>query len=334
MVVDECAELLLPRLGQDLRSVLYPGVEREHARAELKRTELTQSALFTVEYALAKTLLSWGLKPSCLVGHSVGEFVAACLAGVFDLESGLGLVAARGQLMQRMPAGSMLSIRDSAENVASYLPSELDLAAENAPGLCVVAGPTDACARFQAALTTRNIPAKLLETSHAFHSRSMDEAVALFAEQVAKVSLRAPSIPIVSTATGTWLTEQQARDSAYWSSHLRRTVRFSSALRELAQKAPHTLLEVGPRRALTTLALQRPPGDTSTRPIAIPCWHDRAEDDTEWKSLLEALGRLWVGGYPAGLVELLSQRQAPARVAAGLRLRAHPPLVGSCAEQE
>jgi len=296
LTVDECAELLRPRLGRDLREVLYPKSDREAARAELKRTELTQSALFTVEYALAKTLMSWGVRPNSLVGHSVGEFVAACLAGVFELEAALGLVAARGQLMQRMPTGSMLSVRDSFENVSRYLPAELDLAAENGPGLCVVAGPTAAAERFLAELTQREIAAKLLETSHAFHSRSMDEAVTLFAEEVRKVSLKPPQLRIVSTASGTWLTDGEACDPAYWSSHLRRTVRFVSSLRTLAQDAPHTLLEVGPRKTLTTLALQRGPGDTSPRPLAIPCLNDRAEDDGEWKPLLDALGRLWVSG--------------------------------------
>ena len=298
LTVDECAELLVPRLGRDLREVLYPKTDREAARAELKRTELTQSALFTIEYALAKTLMSWGVRPNSLVGHSVGEFVAACLAGVFELDAALGLVAARGQLMQRMPTGSMLSVRDSFENVARYLPADLDLAAENGPGLCVVAGPTAAAERFLEELNQREIAAKLLETSHAFHSRSMDEAVTLFAEECRKVSLKPPQLRIVSTATGTWLTDAEACDPAYWSSHLRRTVRFVSSLRTLADTAPHTLLEVGPRKTLTTLALQRAPGDTAPRPLAIACLNDRAEDDGEWKPLLDALGRLWVSGSP------------------------------------
>ena len=296
LTVDECAELLKPRLGRDLRDVLYPKLDREAARADLKRTELTQSALFSIEYALAKTLISWGVRPTCLVGHSVGEFVAACLAGVFELEAALGLVAARGQLMQRMPAGSMLSVRDSAENVARYLPADLDLAAENGPGLCVVGGPTAAAERFQAELAARDIAAKLLETSHAFHSRSMDEAVTLFAEEARKVRFSAPKLRIVSTATGTWLTDEEACDPGYWSSHLRRTVRFVTSLKTLNAAGPFTLLEVGPRRTLTTLSLQRLPGDSSPRPTAIACLNDKAEDDGEWKPLLEALGKLWTLG--------------------------------------
>jgi amino acid adenylation domain-containing protein len=296
LTVDECAELLRPRLGRDLREVLYPKVDREAARAELKRTELTQSALFTIEYALAKTLMAWGIEPTCLVGHSVGEFVAACLAGVFDLESALALVAARGQLMQRMPGGAMLSVRDSAENVARYLPADLDLAAENGPGLCVVAGPMEAAERFQAELAGRDIAAKLLETSHAFHSRSMDEAVVLFAEEVRKVQLSPPKLRIVSTATGTWLTDAEACNPDYWSSHLRRTVRFVTALQTLKADGSLTLIEVGPRKTLTTLSLQRLPNDSSPKPVAIACLNDRAEDDGEWKPLLEALGRLWTLG--------------------------------------
>jgi amino acid adenylation domain-containing protein len=297
LTVDECAELLRPRLGRDLREILYPPPgQSELARAELKRTEITQTALFTVEYALARSLMAWGVEPSVLSGHSVGEFVAACLAGVFELDAALALVAARGQLMQRMPGGSMLSVRDSAERVSGYLPGELDLAAENAPGLCVVSGATSDIERFAVDLARRGIPAKLLETSHAFHSRGMDGAVADFAEALRRVRIAAPKLPIVSTATGSLLTDAEATSVDYWATHLRRTVRFASALRTLAEDPTRILLEVGPRKTLTTLALQRPSGDSRPRPKALACLSDRADDDAEWVALLSTLGRLWVGG--------------------------------------
>ncbi|HEY6463423.1 MAG TPA: type I polyketide synthase, partial [Polyangiaceae bacterium] len=254
LALDRCAEILRPKLGRDLREIVYAPPERaEDARAELKRTEVTQTALFAVEYALARMLLGWGIEPDVLAGHSVGEFVAGCLAGVFDLESALTLVAARGRLMQSMPPGSMLSVRDGADRVAGYLPPELDLAGDNAPGLCVVAGPTPDVQRFAENLASRGIAAKLLETSHAFHSRSMDPAVALFADAVRSVRLSAPTRRIVSTATGTWMTDAQATDVDYWATHLRRTVRFADAVATLTEDPTRVLLEVGPRKALTTL---------------------------------------------------------------------------------
>jgi len=299
LTVDECAELVRPRLGRDLREILYPPpAERERAQADLKQTAITQTALFTIEYALARTLMAWGVQPGALCGHSVGEFVAACLAGVFDLEAAAGLVCARGQLMQGMPSGAMLSVREGAERVREYLPPELDLAAENASGLCVVAGPAAEVERFAADLTARGVMARVLETSHAFHSRSMDGAVEQFSEEVARVPLSPPSIPIMSTATGTWLSDAEALDVRYWGTHLRRTVRFATALETLAADPRRVLLEVGPRKTLTTLALQRQPGDARPRPTALACLADRAADDAEWIALQSTLGRLWAGGTP------------------------------------
>ncbi len=297
LIVDECAETLRPRLGSDLRALLYPK-DGSQDPAILKRTDVTQTALFTVEYALARTLQAWGIQPTALCGHSVGEFVAACLAGVFDLESGLRLICARGQLMESMPTGSMLSVRTSAAQLAEWLPPELDLAAENAPGLCVVAGPKEAIAVFAAELEGRNVPSRLLETSHAFHSRSMDGAAARFREEVAQVSLAAPRLPIVSTATGTWLTDSEATNPDYWASHLRHPVRFATALTTLRTDAERVLVEVGPRKTLTTLALQRQPGSTQPAVRALACWSDAATENAEKASLLDVVGRLWTSGVP------------------------------------
>ncbi len=297
VTVDECADILSPLLRCDLRELLYPSESSaEEARTALKRTEITQVALFTIEYALAKTLMAWGLEPKALCGHSVGEFVAACVAGIFDLKGALELVAARGRLMQEMPPGAMLGVRAAADTIRAFLPADLDRAADNAPGFCVVAGPSADVARFAEELARREILGKLLETSHAFHSRSMDAAVTRFAQVVRGVTMGRAVIPIVSTATGTWLTEREAQDVDYWAGHLRRTVRFSAALATLREDASRLLLEVGPRKTLTTFALQQAPGDTRPRCTAIASLSDRAEDDSEWEALLTALGRLWVSG--------------------------------------
>ncbi len=304
--VDHCAELLRPILGVDLRSVLYPDratgegahLTREEALEQLKRTEFTQSALFVIEYALAQRLRAWGLEPAIMLGHSVGEFVAACLAGVFDLQSALRLVARRGQLMQSMPPGAMLSVRQDASEVLQTLPADLDLAADNAPGLCVVAGSHEAVDRFAQELESRGVAARRLQTSHAFHSRMMEGARETFRAELDGVRLNPPERLIVSTLTGEVLSAEQAQDPEYWASHLRMAVRFRQAVETVARDTTKVLVEVGPGKTLTTLSSRRAPGETGPRAQALPTLTDRAEDDAEWQALLGALGRLWSLGLP------------------------------------
>ncbi|MET0344165.1 MAG: amino acid adenylation domain-containing protein [Polyangiales bacterium] len=298
LAFDQCAEALRVPLDRDLREVLYGELSAAEASLALRQTELTQTALFAIEYALARTLMGWGLTPSFLVGHSVGEFVAATLAGVFSLEDALGVVAARGKLMQRMAPGAMLSVRAGADQLRETLPPALDIACENAAGLSVVSGPHDEIRRYQELLATRDVAAKELATSHAFHSRSMDPAVALLRAEVAKVKLSAPSLRIVSTATGAFLTDAEATSPDYWASHMRRTVRFQAALAVLASQPDNVLVEVGPGRSLTTLATQRVAGDTKPRPVALSTLPGKVDDDAEWVGLLGTLGRLWVSGVP------------------------------------
>jgi len=296
LIVDECAEHLAPILKTDLREVLFGLKNATKAAEALKRTEFTQTALFTLEYALARRLEAWGVRADTMIGHSVGEFVAACLANVFDLPTALSLVARRGQLMQSMPPGSMLSIRLDSSAILAELPDELDLAADNAPGLCVVAGPDEAIDEYLSVLESRGVAARKLETSHAFHSRSMDGAEALFRRELEGVTLKAPTCRIISTCTGLPLTAEEATSPAYWASHLRRPVQFRSALAQLAADPSLILLEVGPRRGLSTMAAKRGPGEAPSRQLALPTLGDRCEDDIEWSTLLSALGRLWVEG--------------------------------------
>ncbi|HEY4160406.1 MAG TPA: amino acid adenylation domain-containing protein [Polyangiaceae bacterium] len=291
--VDTCAEVLRPLLGRDLRAVMFPSPsDAASAEASLRQTMFTQPALFTVEYALASLWQSWGIEPSLLVGHSVGEFVAACLAGVFSLEAAVELVGQRGRLMQALPSGSMLSVRAPAAVIEARLHGNLALAASNGPSLCVVSGPTQEIASFQAQLEQEGLAAKLLFTSHAFHSSMMDPAVEPFADLVRGASPRAPSIPIVSTATGALLTGEQATDPMYWARHLRVPVRFMEALRTVWADPSRVLLEVGPRGTSATLARQLV--TDRARQLAISSFEDRTE--LEWPSLARALGQLWLAG--------------------------------------
>jgi amino acid adenylation domain-containing protein len=291
--VDECAALLLVDGELDIRQVLYAEAGSTAAEERLKNTRYAQPALFVTEYALAQLWRSWGIVPTILCGHSLGEFVAAHLAGVFSLTDALRLVAARGRLVSELPRGSMLSVRLPAAEVADLLPPSLDLAATNSPRLCVVAGPDEAIATFAHLLDGRNIPNKVLATSHAFHSAMMEPVLASFGPLVESVALRRPQLPVLSTVSGTWLTDAQATDPAYWTQHLRRTVRFAEALETLGTLPRPLLLEVGPGNALTALARQQP----SLRPAPVlPGLPAPAGGLTDSHAVLKTLGQLWLHG--------------------------------------
>ncbi|NEU82384.1 type I polyketide synthase [Nostoc sp. UIC 10630] len=294
-VVDECAEILKPLLGGDLRKIIYPAPsDRETAAIALKQTCFTQPALFVVEYALAQLWQSWGVKPQAMIGHSIGEFVAACIAGVFTLEDALMLVANRGRFMWNLPEGAMLSVRLPAKEVEPRLSPELAIAAINGPSLCVVSGPTEAIAALQKELESEEVVCRRLHTSHAFHSPMMDDIIAPFAEVVRKVKLSPPQIPFVSTVTADWITAQQATDPMYWATHLRQTVRFAEGIQTLWQQPERVLLEVGPRITTTTLARQQ--AKDIKQQIAIASLSDNAENEAEWTALLKAVGQLWLAG--------------------------------------
>jgi len=301
-VVDECAEILKPLLGRDLREIMYPAPSdaygglrlRETAAISLQQTCFTQPALFVIEYALAQLWQSWGVKPEAMIGHSIGEFVAACIAGVFTLKDALMLVANRGRLMWELPAGAMLSVRLPAKHVEPRLSAELAIAAINGPSLCVVSGPTEAIAALQKQLETEEVVCRHLHTSHAFHSPMMDSIIAPFAEVVGKIKLSPPQIPFVSTVTADWITPQQATDPMYWATHLRQTVRFAESIQTLWQQPERLLLEVGPRITTTTLARQQ--AKDIKQQIAIASLGDNAENEAEWTALLKAVGQLWLAG--------------------------------------
>jgi phthiocerol/phenolphthiocerol synthesis type-I polyketide synthase E len=209
--VDLCSELLRPHLKIDLRDVIYPNAESAETATHLMRqTAITQPALFVIEYALAKLWMAWGVQPEAMLGHSIGEYVAACLAGVFALEDALGLVAARGQLMQHLPGGAMLAVPLSHQEVEPLLGDHLSLAAVNAPFLCVVSGPTDAVEGLESLLTAKGRHCRRLQTSHAFHSEMMEPILEPFAQRVSTVNLHPPQIPYLSNVTGTWITVAEA----------------------------------------------------------------------------------------------------------------------------
>ncbi len=302
--VDRCAELLAPHLGLDLRQVLYPSVGNAgdtggnggnggngEAARRLEPTALAQPALFTVEYALARLYMSWGIEPQALLGHSVGEWVAACLAGVFALPDALALVAARGRLMQEQPGGAMLAVPLAEEKLLPLLGPRLAIAAVNERERTVVSGPAEAVDELERRLAERGLSGRRLHTSHAFHSAMMDPVLAPFEERVRSVPRQAPQIPFLSNASGTWIAAGEAEDPAYWTRQLRRPVRFAAALAELAGDPERVLLEVGPGRTLSTLARRQ-----AERHVVVSSLRHPGDAGGDLLPLRTALGRLWLAG--------------------------------------
>jgi len=289
---DRCAELCATPLGADLRILVYPGTNSPEAARRLTATAVAQPAIFAVEYALAQLWMSLGVEPRAMIGHSIGEFVAAVLAGVMCLEDALPLVVLRGRLMQELPGGAMLAVRLPEQELRALLPPELSIAAINAPALSVASGPEAAIAALEGLLKARGFMSRRLQTSHAFHSAMVDPIVAPLERHLAQIALAPPQRPYVSCVTGTWITDQEATSPAYWARHARETVRFAPALATLSERAP-ILLEVGPGNVLSTLALQGLQG----RDIPVlTSLQDAARGSSDHERLLEALGRLWLQG--------------------------------------
>jgi acyl transferase domain-containing protein len=293
--VDRCSEALEPHLGCSLARLLTVGADGNGgAPAALTDTALAQPALFVVEWALARLLGDLGVRPQAMIGHSVGELVAACLAGVVTLDDALRLVAARGRLVQALPRGAMLGVPLAEADVVPLLDGGLSLAAVNTPTACSVAGPEAAVGALERALGERGVQSWRLVTSHAFHSAMIDPALAAFREHVAAVRLAPPRIPFLSNVTGTWITDAEATDPDYWVRHLRQTVRFADGIAELAKDPAWLFVEVGPGRALGTLARRHPALGAERSVLAtLPAAKD-ARDDLE--TLLESVGRLWLAG--------------------------------------
>jgi acyl transferase domain-containing protein len=299
--VDRCAELLQPLIGKDLRQILYPATATPAIAEQLRQTEMTQCALFVVEYAIAQLWIAWGVKPAALVGHSIGEYVAACLSGVLSLEDALFLVARRGQLMQQMPPGQMLALMGDEATVRSLMAnftSESDLlslAVINSASQCVVAGEASTLEAFQQYCKAQGITGRCLNTSHAFHSHMMNPIVGEFVAQVEQLPLHPPQIPYLSNVTGTWIVEEQATDPNYWGQHLRSCVRFADNLQELSQNPDYLLLEVGPGQTLSQLARRQNIQPASQILASLP-QGDGLGNYPGLKHLLSTLGQLWLAG--------------------------------------
>jgi acyl transferase domain-containing protein/thioesterase domain-containing protein len=310
--VDECSEVLRGEIGVDLREILYPRAgEEAEAAAKLNETAVTQPALFVVEVGLARLWQQWGVRPGALIGHSVGELAAACVAGVLEWEPALRLVATRGRLMQSARRGAMLAVALSEAEVERWLPgTELSLAAFNSERQSVVSGATEVIDALERDLEAAGIMKRRLKTSHAFHSAMMDPVLEEFAQRVAQVKLKPPQIPFISNVTGTWITAEDATSPEYWARQMRATVRLSDGLKELMKLEHRLLLEVGPGQTLSDLAKQSS-HKTAAHVIISSCGRVAKTDD---EALMNGLAGLWVAGVAIDWNELhvgRSRRRVP-----------------------
>ena len=293
--IDRCCEILKPHLNLDIRNIIFPAEnEVERSARELKNTRITQPALFSLEYALAQLWMSWGVRPAAFVGHSIGEYVAACLAGVFSLDDALALVASRGRLIQGLPAGSMLAVSLSEDDIKPYLDDRISLAAVNGPELCVVSGDLSSVKELENELRQSKVQCRYLHTSHAFHSKMIDSILEEFTENVRQVHFSPPQMPIVSTVTGKWIHTDEMMRPEYWAKNLRQTVRFSAALLELMKEPNRILLEVGPGQTLSTLAKQHP--GRQNEHIVLSSMRHPNEQKSDFAFILNTLGWLWFAG--------------------------------------
>ncbi|NIO87701.1 MAG: acyltransferase domain-containing protein [Candidatus Aminicenantes bacterium] len=294
---DTCAEFLVPVLGMDLREAVYPVQEGEADRyaGQLGQTWLTQPVLFTIEYSLTRLWMHWGIVPVGMIGHSIGEFTAACIAGCMSLEDALKLVAVRGRLMQNQDEGAMLSVGVNQSEIAGMLTDDISLAAVNSPKHCVVSGKIQAVKHLEEQLSRRSLFCRRLKTSHAFHSPMMEPIMNEFAGVVSKVKLNTPKIPFISGVTGTWIRDDEACSPRYWAEQLRKPVRFSDGIREILKTPDRILLEVGPGNNLCVLAKEHKDYNEPEVGIFSSIRHiKQTEPDTAF--LLKTLGNLWLSG--------------------------------------
>jgi acyl transferase domain-containing protein/acyl carrier protein len=263
--MDRCFEILKPLIGYDLKEILYPGdsvskvsevnSSNKSYTSNINNIEIAQLIIFIFEYSLAKLLMKWGIKPNAMIGYSLGEYTAACLAGVFSLEDALKIMVIRGKLIQGLPAGGMLSVpltKDQLEPLVKDFTGELSIAIDNGPS-CIVSGSADAVAAFNQEMKKRKLFCLRLNASHGIHSRAMTSVLKEFDRVMTGIVLNIPQIPYISNVTGTWISSKQVVDPGYWTTHLAETVRFADGIKLLSQQPNPVFIEVGPDRELCSL---------------------------------------------------------------------------------
>ena len=292
--IDTCCDFINPQLGLDLRNLLFPDADADldAASRRLERPSVALPALFVTGYATAKLLDSWGIEPHAMIGHSAGEYVVACLAGVMTVHDGLALVALRGRLFETLPSGSMLSVPLASEEVLARMPDGLSLAVANAPEISVVAGPSELIAEMEAELAADDIDCLRLHIDVAAHSSMLDPILDEFRAFCRTVPLSAPITRYVSNLTGTWITNEQAMDPDYWVRHLRETVQFGVGINTILAEPNQVLLEIGPGRTLVALSRYAESQPAAARPML----RHPQEQSSDVRFALTAVGAAWAAG--------------------------------------
>lgn len=291
--IDQCVKLVNPGLGLDLRKLMFaPPEEVESATLRLERPSLALPALFATEYALARLLMSWGVQPAAMIGHSMGEYVAACLSGVISYQSGMALVALRGRLFETLPEGAMLSVPLPEAEARAFMGNDLSFAAINGPSLCVASGPVQSIVAMEQALAAREVESTRVHIAVAAHSAMLEPILGEFERFCRTIQFKPPTIPYISNLTGAWITAAEATSPLYWVKHLRSTVRFADGVAALLQDPGRVLVELGPGRTLSSLAQQQP---VKARAALSTLRHPKAEG-SDVAFLLTALGRIWLAG--------------------------------------
>lgn len=294
--LDSCASHIKNHAGWHLLDILYPQNESEESEALLNNTEYTQPVLFSVEYACAQLLISWGIQPDLMIGHSLGEYVAATLAEVFSLEDGIKLVVGRAKLMSCLPAGDMLAVAQAESDIRPYLSDKISLAAVNTPTACVLAGDSENISELKNTLMQAAINCQILNTSHAFHSCMMDPILEEFKRLLVSVSFRAPKYQYISNVSGRLIQADEATNPEYWVKHLRGTVRFADGLATLASQPNMLCLEVSPGNTLTAMAMRNDLPDE----LKLLALSDKRLNLQEQDQLRVRIGQFWcLGGEVA-----------------------------------
>ena len=303
--VDQCLDLLEPGLQDQLTQLLFARDDLDSLNERLQVPSLALPALFITQWATTQLLHTWGVSPAAVIGHSAGEYVAACLAGVLRLEDALALVVRRGELFDSLPHGGMLSVSIGEDEVRAILPSALSIAAVNTPQSCVVSGAVPELAAFQSLLSDRNIDAARVHIDVAAHSAMLEPILEPFRTFCQTIRFRTPELAYISTLTGTWADPAQVVTPDYWVRHLRHTVRFSDGLATLLASAPRVLIEIGPGRTLAGFARQ---SQSAAIGITTSMRHPQ-EHSSDRTVLLQAVGRLWCAGAGVDLAALFIDRR-------------------------
>jgi amino acid adenylation domain-containing protein len=310
-ILDECFKIVTSETGEDLGNILFENKDPDEADRRLAGTELTQPALFIIEYALTKVLEQLNIRPDYLIGHSIGEYTAACVAGVFDMQTALKIVIKRGQLMSKMPTGKMMAVQTGIDKLKSLAGTDFEIAADNAPEFCTISFKTENSDRVKALLDKNEIRYIPLNTSHAFHSAAFDPIVSEFSDYVNQFRLNPPELPFISCLTGMLITEEQAISGSYWARQLRNSVLFNKGIETIGRNKDIVFLEVGPNTHLSSLIRQNK--EVLNKKIIISTL-GKPDDTDERSKILNAIGNMYSVGINID-TDALRKNYSPNRIA-------------------